>query len=102
MLLHLGGRTGGKDHMVIMRETITRFNEGYPPNIPDKTSVFPIMAVTTEGRGVVVQTFDRERGTPIGFVFRMKREWLLVSGKHYGRQTQIFPRSPIFRYYRDS
>jgi hypothetical protein len=100
--LHLGGRTGGKDRMVITRETITKFDEGYPPNISDTTSVFPILAVTTEGRSVVVQSFDRERGKPTSFVFRMKKEWLLVSLKYYGREAQIFPRSPVLRYYRVS
>ena len=59
----------------------------------------PIVKIATEGRSVVAQVMTRGQG--IGYVFRRLHSWILVSEKYYGRAATLYPRSPVFRYYRE-
>jgi hypothetical protein len=90
-----------EDRMVVTPQAIT-FNRALSGTVPARTSVYAITRVTTEGRKVIAHTIDtrpERRGHPIGYVFRMQKQWLLVSEQYYGREAQFFPRSPVHRYY---
>ncbi len=92
---------GRKRSMVVTPEAIT-FHRSQFGTIPAKTTVLAITRVTTEGRKVIAHTVDtrpERRGHPIGYVFRWNKQWLLVSEQYYGREAQLFPRSPVHRYY---
>lgn len=94
-------RIGRESRMVVTPKAIT-FNRPQIAAAPARTSVYTIARVSSEGRKVVAHTFDtrpERRGHPIGYVFRMNKNWLLVSEQYYGREAQLFPRSPVHRYY---
>jgi len=101
-LLRIAG-PGGDNHIVVTLQTIA-FNDS--ANAPAaKSSVYQVVKVTTEGRKVIVDSIDlspARQGGRIGHVFRMNKQWLLVSERYYGAQARLFPRSPVFRYYRPS
>ena len=59
----------------------------------------PIVKITSEGRSVIAQVISR--GQQIGYVFRRRQDWLVLSERYYGRAATLYPRSPVFRYYRD-
>ncbi|HLY00971.1 MAG TPA: hypothetical protein VKR56_00590 [Candidatus Cybelea sp.] len=59
---------------------------------------YPVLGVRKEARTTIVET--TYRGSRMGLALRMTKEWLLVSERYYGRNAQLFPRSPVFRYYR--
>ena len=70
---------------------------------PTGPRVSQVIKVFAEGRKVVVESISLRAGAPdrhIGYVLRMNNQWLLVSERYYGAQTRLFPRSPVFRYYR--
>lgn len=94
-------RIGSAGRMVVTPQAVT-FDRPQNGAIPAKTSVYTITRVTAEGRKVIAHTVDtrpERRGRPIGYVFRMSKQWLLVSEQYYGREAQFFPRSPVHRYY---
>lgn len=93
-------RSGNVGELVVTQQTIafTWPRAGSPDG---KTSVYPVLRVSAEGRKVIVHTFNgRARGNqPISYVFRFSKDWLLVSERYTGRAALYFPRSPVFRYY---
>jgi hypothetical protein len=67
--------------------------------------VFQITRAAAESRKVIVHSINlrpEKRGKPVAFVLRMNKQWLLMSEQYSGAQAGIFPRSPVFRYYRQS
>ena len=96
-VLHLGsGR-----QMVVTPQALT-WNRPQSASSPAETRVYAINKVMTEGRRVIVHTVDtrpERRGHPIAYVFRMKKQWLLVSEQYSGREAMCFPRSPVHQYY---
>jgi hypothetical protein len=58
----------------------------------------PIVKITAEGRSVIAQVISRRQ--LIGYVFRRQQSWLVASERYYGRAATLYPRSPVFRYYR--
>jgi hypothetical protein len=96
-VLHLGRES----RMLVTSQAIT-WNRSQSGAAPAKTSLYTITKITTEGRKVIAHTVDTrpERlGHPIAYVFRMSKQWLLVSEQYYGREAMFFPRSPVHRYY---
>lgn len=96
-VLHLGRES----RMVVTPQAIT-WNRSQSGALPAKTSLYTITKVATEGRKVIAHTVDtrpERRGHPIAYVFRMSKQWLLVSEQYYGREAMYFPRSPVHRYY---
>lgn len=93
---------GRERSLVLTRKAIT-FTRAQSGTIQSKTTVLSVVRVTAEGRKVVVHTIDTRpelRGRPMAYVFRMNKQWLLVSERYSGREAQLFPRSPLHRYYR--
>jgi hypothetical protein len=94
-------RISQEGRMVVTPQAIT-FDRSQIGTVPARTSVYAITRVTAEGRKVIANTVDtrpERRGHPIGYVFRMQKQWLLVSEQYYGREAQFFPHSPVHRYY---
>lgn len=93
-------RTGGDSHLVVTLQSLT-FTWWRGESAEPKTSAYPVMRVAMEGRKAIVHTISApERGgRPIAYVLRRSQEWLLVSERYAGRAAQLFPRSPVFRYY---
>jgi hypothetical protein len=93
---------GTESRLQITPQTIA-FNRSEVGSIPPKTSSFQVVRAVSEGKKVVAETIEltgARRGQRIGFVLRMNKQWLLVSERYYGAQARLFPRSPVFRYYR--
>jgi hypothetical protein len=61
--------------------------------------IYQVVKVTVEGRSVIAQVMAR--GQSVGYEFRRQQSWILVSERYYGRAAALFPRSPVFRYYRE-
>jgi hypothetical protein len=102
-ILRLGG-LGSESHIEVTLQTIT-FNDAAPASSPAKSSAHQVVKVTAEGRKAVVESVDlgvERHGRRTGYVLRMNKNWLLVSERYYGTRAQLFPRSPVFRYYRPS
>ena len=59
----------------------------------------PIVKTTSEGRSAIAQVVTRNQLT--GYAFRRQKSWILVSERYYGRAATLYPRSPVFRYYKD-
>jgi hypothetical protein len=94
-------RFGRESHLVVTLQTIA-WNYSQSGYLQAETTVCPVIKVTVEGRKAIVHTIDsrpERRGQPVGYVFRLNRQWLLVSEQYKGLRAQHFPRSPIFRYY---
>jgi hypothetical protein len=67
--------------------------------------VFQVARVAANGKKVIVHATNlrpEKRGKPVAFVLRMSKQWLLMSEQYSAAQANIFPRSPVFRYYRSS
>jgi hypothetical protein len=62
-----------------------------------RESACPVVKITSEGRSVIAQVLSR--GQLVGYVFRRRQDWLVVSERYYGRAATLYPRSPVFRYY---
>jgi hypothetical protein len=95
---------GGESRLVVTPQTITMNNSGVA-SISAKTSEFQVVRTVTEGKKVIAETIEltgARRGQRIGYVFRMNKQWMLMSEQYYGAQARLFPRSPVFRYYRPS
>jgi hypothetical protein len=95
---------GRESRLVVTPQTIT-FNNSGVASIPAKTSEFQVVRAVTQGKKVIAETIEltgARRGQRIGYVLRMNRQWLLMSEQYYGAQARLFPRSPVFRYYRPS
>jgi hypothetical protein len=93
---------GAESHLQITPQTIT-FNRSGIGAIPAKVSQFQVVRAVAEGKKVIAETIEltgARRGQRIGYVLRMNKQWLLMSEQYYGAQARIFPRSPVFRYYR--
>jgi hypothetical protein len=70
--------------------------------MPPSVLVYPVMQIASEGQSVVVHSMDPRpgaRGRRAGYRLRMRKGWLYMSEVYYGREIDLFPRSPIFRYY---
>jgi len=93
-------RTGNDSHLVVSPQTLT-FMRPQMGVVEAKTSVFPVLRVSEEGRKAVVHTVNGpERGNhAIAYVLRFSKGWLLVSERYFGRAAQLFPRSPVHRYF---
>lgn len=92
---------GRQSRMVVTPQAIT-WNHPQICASPAKTRVYSIAKVNTEGRKVIAHAVDtrpERRGHPVGYVFRMNKQWLLVSEQYFGREAMFFPRSPVHRYY---
>jgi len=91
---------GRESNLVITLQNITWIHL-QSATLPAKTTVYPVVRVVSEGRKVLVHSIDiPERGRQsIIYVLRMNKRWLLFSQQFTGRQAQLFPRSPVFRYY---
>ena len=63
-----------------------------------RTVRYPVLGLQREGRTTIVAS--TYRGNPMGLALRMRKDWLLVSERYQGRAAALFPRSPVFRYYR--
>ncbi len=99
----LGG-VGGQNRLVVTPQTITFYRSG-SASVPAKTSEFQVVRAAAEGKKVIAKTIEltgARRGQSIGYILRMNKQWLLVSEQYYGAQARLFPRSPVFRYYRPS
>jgi hypothetical protein len=99
----LGG-IGSESRLVITPQSIT-FNKSGAGSIPAKSSSFQIVSIIAEGKKVIAETIEltgARRGQRIGYVLRMSQQWLLISEQYFGAQARLFPRSPVFRYYRPS
>ena len=99
----LGG-WGTQSHLKITAQALT-FDKPGAGSIAAKTSSFQIVKAVAQGKKVVAETIEltgARRGHRIGFVLRMNKQWLLVSEQYYGAEARLFPRSPVFRYYRPS
>jgi hypothetical protein len=99
----LGG-PGSQSRLEVTSQSIT-FNQPGAGAIPQKTSSFQIVKAVAQGKKVVAETIEltgARRGQRIGYVLRMNKQWLLVSEQYHGAQARLFPRSPVFRYYRPS
>ena len=68
-----------------------------PTHGEPRESACPIVKVTAEGRSVIAQVLSR--GQLVGYVFRRRQGWLVVSERYHGRAATLYPRSPVFRYY---
>jgi len=100
-LLQIGGLGGQSDIEITLRTMVWNNSATGPNSI--KTSVSQVIKVSAEGRKVIVESISLRAGAPdrhIGYVLRMSKQWLLVSERYYGAQARLFPRSPVFRYYR--
>ncbi len=88
-----------KGRLVIAAKQLTWVEEGlgFPPG---RTTSQTIAGVRAEGRKVIVRSSSA--GRQIEHVLRMRKEWLLVSEQYLGERARLFPRSPVFRYYRDA
>lgn len=96
------GRSEVHAGLEVTPQTITFFRPA-GGSIPAKTSSFQIVKTFAQGRKVVAETIEltgARRGQRIGYVFRMNKQWLLVSEQYYGANARLFPPSPVFRYYR--
>ncbi|MGA8728185.1 MAG: hypothetical protein WB608_05485 [Terracidiphilus sp.] len=96
------GAFSGQNQIEITHRTIAWNDSSTRPNSAG-TSVSQVIKVSAEGRKVVVESISLRTGVParhIGYVLRMNKQWLLVSERYYGAQAGLFPRSPVFRYYR--
>jgi hypothetical protein len=93
---------GRESRLVVTPQSIT-FNNSGVASIPPKTSSFQVVNAIAQGRKVIAETIEltgARRGHRIGYVLRMNKQWLLMSEQYYGAQARLFPRSPVFRYYR--
>jgi|SRR5579862_7566970 len=88
------------DRLFVTQQDLT-FTWSRPGSAEPKTSVYPVLSVTVEGRKAIVHTINQpERGSqPLSYLLRLNQQWLLVSERYTGRNAQLFPRSPVFRYY---
>jgi len=97
-------RIGVESRMVVTQQTIA-WNNAETASLPARTNTFQVVKVAMEGKKVIVDTIElngARRGRRAGHVLRMNEQWLLVSEHYYGAQAQLFPPSPVFRYYRPS
>lgn len=90
------GLSGGESSLVIGPREISSF--GSSPNGEGRTVRYPVLELRKEGRTTIVATTFR--AGPMGLALRMRKDWLLVSERYHGRAAALFPRSPVFRYYR--
>jgi hypothetical protein len=88
--------SGGQSFLLIAPRELT--SHSTRPNGTPRTVTYPVLGVRKEARTTIVET--TYRGSRMGLALRMTKEWLLVSERYYGRNAQLFPRSPVFRYYR--
>jgi hypothetical protein len=86
----------GESSLIIGPREIT--SDRISPNGANRTTRYPVLGLRKEGRTTVVTS--TYRGGPMGLELRMRKEWLLVSERYFGRAASLFPRSPVFRYYR--
>ncbi|MGC9992627.1 MAG: hypothetical protein ABSD52_09595 [Candidatus Cybelea sp.] len=91
--LELSGRESA---LLIGPREIT--SDGSAPNSERRTVRYPVLGLRKEGRTTIVAS--TYRGSAIGLELRMREEWLLVSERYVGRAAELFPPSPVFRYYR--
>ena len=90
-------RVGCESRLVISSRLITWIDEATAYR-PAKTVSSPITGVSLDNRKVIV---NASRGPTVsGFELSLKQSWLLVSERYSGRNALLFPRSPVFRYYR--
>lgn len=92
---------GRASRMVVTPQAVT-FLHPQTAALPSETIMLAITRVTTDGSKVIAHTVDtrpERRGHSVGYVFRMSKQWLLVSEQYYGREATLFPRSPVHRYY---
>lgn len=77
--------------------TFISHGAGFPePSI----RTLPIASITTEGRTVTAHLPPGHQES--GYALRMNKQWLLVSVRFSGRRADLFPPSPVFRFYRDA
>ena len=88
--------SGGESSLVIGPREIS--SNRASPDGAGRSVRYPVLGLRREGRTTVVAS--TYRGSPMGLALRMRKEWLLVSERYYGRAADLFPRSPVFRYYR--
>lgn len=72
---------------------------------PAQETLLPVLRVSAEGRKAIVHSIDTNpgrRGQPLTYVFRLSKQWLLISERYSGRAAQLFPRSPVHRFYRST
>jgi hypothetical protein len=90
------GLSGGESSLIIGPREIT--SDRSAPNGERRTVRYPVLGLRKEGRSTIVAS--TYRGSAMGLELRMRKEWLLVSERYVGRAAELFPRSPVFRYYR--
>ncbi|MGA2758686.1 MAG: hypothetical protein ABSF08_00010 [Candidatus Cybelea sp.] len=88
--------SGGESSFIVGPREIT--SDRASPDGVNRTTRYPVLGLHKEGRTTVVTS--TYRGGPMGLELRMRKEWLLVSERYFGRAATLFPRSPVFRYYR--
>jgi hypothetical protein len=93
---------GAESRLQITPQTITLSISGIG-SIPAGTSQFQVVRAVAEGKKVIAETIEltgARQGHRIGYVLRLNKQWLMMSEQYYGAQARLFPRSPVFRYYR--
>jgi hypothetical protein len=93
----------GRESSLVLTPKAITFTRAQSGTIRAKTTELSVVRVTAEGKKAVVHTIDTRPelcGRPMAYVFRMNKQWLLVSERYIGREAQLFPRSPVHRYYR--
>jgi hypothetical protein len=90
---------GCESRVVISSRVITWIDEETTYR-PAKTVSSPITGVSLDGRKVIVNASSGR--TVSGYELRFKQSWLLVSERYSGRNALLFPKSPVFRYYREA
>ncbi len=93
----------GRECTLVLTPKAITFIRAQSGAIGAKETVLAVAKVAVEGKKAVVHTIDTRQellGRRIAYVFRMNKQWLLVSERYFGREAHLFPRSPIHRYYR--
>lgn len=89
------------DRVQINPKSIVRFSCNLNL-MPPSVDVYPVMQIVAEGKSVVVHSIDPRPGSRrgrAGYRIRMHKGWLYMSEVYYGREVDLFPRAPVFRYY---
>jgi hypothetical protein len=95
----------GRERILVLTPKAITFMNAQSGTIPAKVTVLAVVKITVEGKKVVVHTIDTRPellGRRMAYVFRMNKQWLLVSERYFGREAHLFPRSPIHRYHRSA
>jgi hypothetical protein len=93
---------GRRKSLVVTIETLAWSYE-QQGSLAAQQATLPVLKVAVEGTKVIVHSIDtrpQRSGQALAYVFRLNKQWLLISERYSGRHAQYFPRSPVHRFYR--